>query len=954
MRSAIATISLACLVSCTAEAPLAIDEATAPIIDGIIATAASHPYAVFLSMPKVNGSTYVCSGTLIASDVVLTAAHCMVCSTSVTAFILGESVPGQSPGTQPPFPHIASSFDSHPDAYPDMPNCSLQGEAFEDDVSDKLVIGADIGIVHLAVPSGVAPMPALVHPPRGFNPMQDLAGQLVTLVGRGLPSTSSTDNDHMRYGTAGLDGWSNAGEHGGTCTAADLETEPFVLRLSNDSYDDENPVPESITYFGDSGGPMIAAVNGQDRVIGVTSGGIGIILAFDAPVFSATNAAFIRGHLGQNDSVVDSDGDDVDDVADNCPGQANRDQTDRDGDGVGDLCDNCTPLDAFIPALYFHDGTPTSAYAAYYNPDQANCNEEAELDRIFTEHPELGDTLPAVSDTDFLLAFGDEPECAGGLVGARHRFLRGDACDPIPCTRVETVTDDITDQVVATFPGNICRVNGYGFGTCSYQMPVGFELEPVTQPADDGTTGKVGLRFCECDGERDTPLERRQNCGATTTYNCAIDGSMFSSGSSPWKPVAIGDPPVVDATFGPDRPPVGVEWDFLGDLTAWTGVPVPPPPWHIEDDHIEGGPAIAGVLWSHVAVYDGYDIDEHPGNFFSPRKYREIANWYGEADTSIHTVVDWHEIPQYRPAWPWTYCARCVLDLPWTWILDVELGAVVGVGPDGAEDVSRLFDLVAVQLMGGTGQRVGAAEPEHQLIGTTRREVVVDGATQGVIGALHVKTGDVAVEGEMIQGGMIGAQRARLTGPPAGSRLVYSAVRDELYALAGSRAEVPLLVWTRERGWQPKPLHGDRVLRPVAATFRLDEGALYALDQDRAGSPMRLVRIDLDTGATAVLDARLIEGAPAAISLSNGLDGDLLVASASGGTTRLARLEVSGRTVLLRALASHDGTMVGDAREVGDDIGFLVPRERFFDPHLVPARSFEPVRDGKLRPIFPR
>lgn len=38
---------------------------------------------------------------------------------------------------------------------------------------------------------------------------------------------------------------------------------------------------------------------------------------------------------------TDSDGDGVDDCADNCPTVANPDQTDSDGDGLGDACDSC-------------------------------------------------------------------------------------------------------------------------------------------------------------------------------------------------------------------------------------------------------------------------------------------------------------------------------------------------------------------------------------------------------------------------------------------------------------------------------------------------------------------------------------------------------------------------------------------------------------------------------------
>ena len=179
-------------------------------------------------------------------------------------------------------------------------------------------------------------------------------------------------------------------------------------------------------------------------------------------------------------------------------------------------------------------------------------------------------------------------------------------------------------------------------------------------------------------------------------------------------------------------------------------------------------------------------------------------------------------------------------------------------------------------------------------------------------------------------------------------------MRDELYAVAGGRSGAPLLVWTRRGGWQERRLTGDALLQPVAATFRLAEGALHVLDRDRPGAPIRLVRIDLDTGRAAVRDARLVEGEPSAVSLSNGLDGHLLVAATSGGTTRLARLDVRARTPQLLARAAGDGGMVGDARETRRGVAYLVRLEDHLDPRVIRSTAFERIRDGNPRPIFPR
>lgn len=82
----------------------------------------------------------------------------------------------------------------------------------------------------------------------------------------------------------------------------------------------------------------------------------------------------------------DDDGDDIPNVADNCPEVHNRDQADSDGDGIGDACDNCPQV---------------------ANPDQLDIDEDGIGDAC--------DNCPQVANPDQLDTDGDGT---------------GDACDP--------------------------------------------------------------------------------------------------------------------------------------------------------------------------------------------------------------------------------------------------------------------------------------------------------------------------------------------------------------------------------------------------------------------------------------------------------------------------------------------------------------------------------------------
>jgi len=118
----------------------------------------------------------------------------------------------------------------------------------------------------------------------------------------------------------------------------------------------------------------------------------------------------------------DTDGDGVADAVDNCPDDANADQTDTDGDGIGDACDPTPTGDADEDGIDdAEDNCPNVA-----NPDQTDtdgdgigdaCDPTPTGDADEDGIDDAEDNCPNVANPDQLDTDGD------GI---------GDACDPTP------------------------------------------------------------------------------------------------------------------------------------------------------------------------------------------------------------------------------------------------------------------------------------------------------------------------------------------------------------------------------------------------------------------------------------------------------------------------------------------------------------------------------------------
>ncbi len=219
------------------------------------------------------------------------------------------------------------------------------------------------------------------------------------------------------------------------------------------------------------------------------------------------------------DYAVDTDGDGVPNVDDNCPdtpnGPSTDNQLDSDEDGIGDACDTC-PNNPVIPGEDDKDGDCVADNVDncpdVLQRDQFNSNVHAEAElHIGRYYPTTGEVRP-----------------------------RGDACDPYPSARASTTTNALVDQFSASCksPSLHCTTGAW---TSQQEIDWGGEQMKGLW----STNGVTQLAHCNCENVQGDDLDTRvaycRTLSHSPTPRCTIgnhfsypDSTYFAPDNSGW------------------------------------------------------------------------------------------------------------------------------------------------------------------------------------------------------------------------------------------------------------------------------------------------------------------------------------------------------------------------------------------------------------------------------------
>jgi MYXO-CTERM domain-containing protein len=332
----------------------------------------THTATVGLVINRSGGSG-ICSGTLIAQNVVLTARHC-VSSTNSRAIQCGE--------TEITSDYDASNIGITTDTRMTQDATFYQGEELYLPEGPELC-GRDIALLKLAQPVPMSEAEPLA-PRLGSKVSQ---GETLTARGYGIDVADNGDSgvrreiegrvvecvgvncrsDYVRSAEFVTDGGACQGDSGGGVYAGNDQVVGIASRANQDcTFGLYTGVVEWASWIRRNTQRAVSDENVAEPGwldVGPDDDDDGISNEYDnCPMTPNETQGDLDNDGTGNACDSDIDGDGIPNNADNCPEAPNQEQTDTDGDGQGDACD---PDDDGDGVLDSEDNCPQTP-----NPDQ--------------------------------------------------------------------------------------------------------------------------------------------------------------------------------------------------------------------------------------------------------------------------------------------------------------------------------------------------------------------------------------------------------------------------------------------------------------------------------------------------------------------------------------------------------------------------------------------------------